>query len=120
MKALIVVLLLLVARPVAAEDGWPLHVAIGSYMALNGADLATTMFLIGGQRGTEANPFFAPFSDRPALFGAVKMGIDTAAVAYILKIHKAHPKLAWGLTVLGIVVESYATVHNARIVQRHP
>lgn len=115
MRGVLVLVILLCSTSARAEDGWPLHLALGTYMTLNGVDLAETMYLVGSRRGQEANPVMAPFANRPVLMGAVKMGVDSAAVYYILRIHKTHPRIAWLLTGLGIAVESYASIHNARL-----
>lgn len=111
--------LLLLAAPARAAD-WPLHLALGSYMALNGVDLAQTMHCLGAQQCREANRVMALFSDRPAVMGALKIGIDSAVVYAIIRIHKKHPRMAWLLTGLGIAVETYASVHNARLIPRRP
>jgi hypothetical protein len=87
-------------------------------MTLNGVDLSTTMYLLGSQRGHEVNPVFAPFSNQPVLFGAAKIGIDSAVVYALLRIHADHPKLTWMLTSLGIAVETYVSVHNASLIPR--
>jgi hypothetical protein len=123
MKALLVLLLLIVAAPAHAqltEDGWPLHLALGSYMTLNGVDLSTTMYLIGSERGHEANPAMAPFSNRPALFGAVKIGLDSAVVYALLREHAKHPRLALIASLAGCVLETYASVHNYRLLPPVP
>lgn len=124
MKAVLLTLALVAASaaPAAADDAprgdGALHVALGAYMTLNGVDLAETMYLLGSQQGHEANRLFSPFSSRPVLFGAMKMGIDSAAVYGILRIRHAHPRLAWVLTGLGIAAETAASVHNARLIRR--
>lgn len=102
----------------AQENKWVLHTAIASYMTLNGSDLAETMYVIGANRGREANPIFAPFSNRPILFGAAKIGIDTAVSYALIKYHERHPKLALAGAILGIVVESYVVVHNATLLPK--
>jgi len=89
-----------------------LHLALASYTTLNGADLATTEFLLGSDRGREANPILAPFSNRPVAYGAVKMGLSAGTVWLLLRYHHDHPKLAWGLTTLGIAVEGFTVWHN--------
>ena len=118
MKPFLVLLALLWSAPAHAQltdDGWPLHVALGSYMTLNGVDLSTTMFVVGAQRGHEVNPVFAPFSNRPVLFGAAKIGLDSLAVYTLLRIHATHPRLTWVLTGLGISLETYVSIHNAHL-----
>lgn len=112
-----VALLLLLTSPARAEDGWLLHAALGAYMTLNGVDLSETMFLLGANQGREANRIFSPLSTNPVLFGAAKIGLDSAAVYGILRIHKDHPRLAWMLTGLGIAVETAATAHNAKLLR---
>lgn len=115
-SALAVVLAL--ASPARAEDGWPLHLALGTYMTLNSMDLAQTMYCVGAQQCREANLVMAPLQHRPAAMGAIKMGADSAAVYAVWRIHRTHPKIAWAVTALGIAVETYAVVNNATYVAR--
>jgi hypothetical protein len=120
-KVVFVLLALLWSVPAHAQltsDGWPLHLALGSYMTLNGVDLAETMYVIGAQRGHEVNPVFAPFSNRPVLFGAMKMGLDSAAVYVLLREHKAHPRLVMIAALFGCSLETYVSVHNYRLLPK--
>lgn len=104
----------LVSSPVAADDEWPLHAALGGFMTLNGIDLAQTMYCIGRELCQERNPAAAPLVQRPALVGALKIGLDSAVVYALLRLHPTHRRWAWALTGLGIAVETWATVQNAR------
>jgi len=97
-------------------DGWPTHLMLGTYMTLNGADLSTTMFLLGSRQGREANPLLAPFADKPVAFGAVKIGIATTTTYLLLRMHKQRPKLAFGLAIAGSVVYAAVVRHNARLI----
>jgi hypothetical protein len=109
--ALAVVLAL--AAPARAEGGWPLSLALGGYMTLNGADTAQTLYCLGQASCRESNRVLAVFADHPATFGAVKIGLNSAAVYGIVRLHQQHPRLAWVLVSVGLAVETYATVHNA-------
>lgn len=95
----------------------PLHLALAAYMALNGIDVAQTVSCLNAARCREANPVMRTFAEQPAALGAVKIGVDSAALVTILKLRKNHPKTAWGLTVLGIAAEGAVTVHNARVLR---
>lgn len=117
MKTLLVaIIFVLFAAPSQAQDA-PLHLALGAYMTLNGVDLAQTMACVGSGQCREANRFMAMFTSHPATFGALKIGLDSAAVYAVLRLHKTHPKLAWMVTAIGIGAETAATVHNAKVLR---
>ena len=97
-------------------DSWPLHLAVGGYMTLNGVDLSQTMYCIGQTTCSEQSPFMRHFTDHPAVFGALKMGLDSAAVYGIIRIHHDRPKLAWLLTGLGLVAEGAVVISNNRYI----
>ena len=111
-------LLLLVglATPAAAQDSRPLHVALVGYLAAEGADLSTTMYVIGARRGTEANPFFAPFVKRPALAGAAKMSLAAGTSWLLLRTHEKHPRLALIAALAGAAFYSGVAYHNAKLI----
>ena len=111
----LLVLGLLWATPAFASDGWPTHIAIGTYMTLNGMDLATTEYLLGAGKAREANPILAPFSSNPVAFGAVKMGTASLTSYLLLRMHKAHPKWAFVLANIGNVVYAGVVYHNSRL-----
>lgn len=121
MKNLILIFILLIPTSIHAQelnDNWIVHTAIGTYMTLNGVDLSETMYLLGSKNGVEANPVFAPWSNKPALFGAAKMSIDTLASYGIIAIHKDHPKLALILSIIGISAEGWVSVHNYKLIPK--
>lgn len=91
-----------------------LPLALGAYLTLCGVDLAQTAHCLGAGRCREANPIMAALQDRPAALGAVKLGLDSAAVVGIVRLHKDHPRLAWVVTTIGLAAETAATLHNAR------
>lgn len=97
-------------------DGWPTHLAIASYMTLQGSDLATTAYVLGAGTGRELNPILAPFSDRPVVFGAVKMGAATASSYLLLRLHRTRPRLAFWLAAAGSGVYAGVVAHNARLI----
>lgn len=99
-------------------DGWPTHLAIGAFLTLNGADLATTAYLLGSARGREANALLAPLSTKPVAFGLVKMGIATSAGYLMLRLHAQHPKLAFTVAALGSVFYAGVVVHNASLLPK--
>ena len=113
--ALLLVLGFFAPKPVLASDGWPTHLAIGTYMTLNGMDLATTEYLLGAGKAREANPVLAPFSSSPVAFGAVKMGTASLTSYLLLRIHKTHPKWAFVLANIGNMVYAGVVYHNSRL-----
>ena len=90
-----------------------LPLLLGSYLTLNGVDVAQTMYGVGTNQIYEANPVLAPLSQHPAVFGAVKMGSTGGIMYSIYRLRETHPKTAYVLAILGVGVESYVTIHNA-------
>jgi len=97
---------------------WPVNVAIGSYMTLQGADLSVTSYMLGARSAREMNPLLAPFSDKPVVFGAVKMGIATGTSFMLLRLHREHPKLAFVMAVIGSGVYSGVVYHNSKLLKK--
>jgi len=116
----LVVFVLLLAAPAAAQDRRPLELALAGYFAAEGADLATTCYALGAGGVHEANPFFAPFTNRPALAGAVKMGAAAATSWMLLREHEQHPKLTLLAAVAGAAFYSGVAWHNAHIPRSTP
>lgn len=106
------------ARAQGASDGWPTHLAIGSYMTLQGADLSTTMYVLGAKRGVEANALLAPFSNKPVAFGIIKMGAASASSYLLLRLHRTRPRLAFWLAVGGSAFYVGIVAHNAQVLAR--
>jgi hypothetical protein len=121
MKHVILVLavLLTCAVPARAQSEGPLlHTALASFMTLEGADLAMTMYDIGGQQRAgvrEANPIFAPFVSHPVAAGAFKMGTAAAASWFLLKNHEQHPRLTFWIAIAADVGYAAVVAHNARL-----
>ncbi len=92
-----------------------LHVLITGQYVLQGFDLASTEYLIGENKGREANPFLKGIAANPGAMAALKMG---AAVGFDLSLHywhKTHPKIA--LLAAALVDAEYLWVvhHNLSI-----
>jgi hypothetical protein len=118
MKLLLTLLAVLaLAAPASAQSERPLHIAVASYMTLQGADLAVTSYMLGARTAREVNPILAPFSHTPVAFGAIKMGMATATSYGILRLQRQHPKLAFVLAVVGSGVYVGVVYHNARLLQ---
>lgn len=116
------VLALLAAAPLRADEpeSHPrvLRVLIGTALTLHGGDLGQTMYCFGAARCREWHPVFAPLSDHPFAFGAVKVGVAAAANAAIWKLHHTHPRLAFAILAAQIASEGFAVVHNGRELAR--
>lgn len=98
----------------AQSDGALLHGSLVGYIGLNGADLATTEYCLGRGRCREVNPIFAPLSDNPAAFGALKMASAALTSWGLIHIHKTHPRLAFWLSITGSVWYTAVVIHNTR------
>jgi Domain of unknown function (DUF5658) len=117
-------LTLSLALPARAQSlrphDWPIHAALTSYMALQGADLSITMYDLGRYGGPngqvkEANPIFAPLVERPALAGAIKIGLAASSSFALLKLHDTHPKVAFVAALAGNALYSWVVWHNTHL-----
>lgn len=96
------------------------HALIAGGIALQGADAMQTAYVIGAGLGHEVNPVLQPFSDHPAAFGAVKLGIAALSSWAIVKSHQS-PKYRWVAVAMLIeeyAVETYCVVHNESVLRR--
>src|SRR5665213_3286596 len=122
MKYLILLILLLVpsrgeAQGIITADGWPTHIAVGSYIVLQGIDLATTEYGLGTRKVIEGNPILAPFSSNPVKYGAFKMITAVGTSYLLLHYHTNHPKLAFWTAVAADVIYTGVVVHNSRAIK---
>jgi hypothetical protein len=114
MKALLAVLCLLYAVPVAAQDT-AFRASMVAAIAAHGADLSSTEHCLGAGRCTELNPWLARF-DQPAVFGAAKMAVAGLSLWGTAKLKDAgHPKLAIAANVGQAIGFSLIAWHNARV-----
>ena len=105
-----------VAAPAHAQsEGRLLHASLVGFMSAEGADLSTTMYAIGANKGTEANPVFAPFTKTPVAAGMFKMGMATLFAGALVRYHQNHPKLVFFVANAGAVFYTAIAVHNSRI-----
>jgi len=98
-----------------------LHALIAGGVALQGADAMQTAYVLGNGGGRELNPVLQPFSNQPAAFGAVKLGLAALSTWGLVKVHAQPGKRARWLTV-AILAEEYAIetwciVHNERVLR---
>jgi hypothetical protein len=114
----ILVALLLYSAPIHAQDSLSLHLSLAAYMALQGSDLAVTMYGLGGQ-GTpglrEANPIFMPLIDHPVAAGALKMGLAAGSSWILLSQHTKHPRVTLITSLCLNSMMSWVVYHNATI-----
>lgn len=94
-----------------------LKVALVVYGAVSGADLATTMYALGAERGREGNLLYAPFTNRPWATGAIKMGTAAGVALMLTRLVPEHPKTVKVATVFISAAVAGITIHNARIVR---
>lgn len=96
---------------------WPLHVAIGVGMVLQGIDACETEYLAGAGRVTEVNPVFAPFIHRPVAAGVFKFSIATGASGTLLTTHPRAPRAALAVAIVQDVFYAWVVAHNARVLR---
>ncbi len=80
----------------------------------HGADTATSLY--GFSHGAvEVNPLIA--STHPAPFLVQEATLTTVQVWAFARLHQHHPRLATGLTLACIGVETAVTTHNVRVLR---
>jgi hypothetical protein len=119
-----VVLLLIIARPAAAQEpalsavALNLHpsdvdVLLAAEAVLHTADMITTSYdLTLSSSAREGNPVLAPFTGKPVAVVALSGAINILQAYTIAKLQHRHPKIAlwWARTLVG--VEVWATINN--------
>jgi hypothetical protein len=119
-----VVLLLIIARPAAAQEralsAVPLNlhpsdvdVLLAAEAVLHTADMITTSYdLTVSASARESNPVLAPFTGKPVALVALSGAINILQAYTIAKLQHRHPKIAlwWARTLVG--VEVWATINN--------
>lgn len=119
-----------VAHPAPADDppvvidgghGFARAVAglsAGTFVLLQGVDIAQTMRCIGAAACHEANPFLRSLARQPAAFGATKMAIAFVSGYALFHARGHHPKLVTALSVAGISLYATITYRQAQM-NRH-
>jgi len=131
-RLVLVVVLLLIPRVVHAEDRL-FRVSMVAAITAHAADLASTEHCLGRayqseedarNGGTsvryncrEANPFLARWSDRPAIFGAVQLGVASLQLLAVAKLHENHPKIATAINFATAGFFIGVAIHNTRVSQ---
>jgi len=87
-------------------------------MVTAGTDYGTTMYALGTGKFQELNPLWQWAQDRPVAMGAVKLGIHAGVSAILLHEHKKHPKRTFWIALGVTAVNVWATIHNARAIER--
>jgi len=122
-------LVLLFATPATAQDSKLLkvtRVSIGVTAALEGGDLAQSMYALGKlqtadeRRRKELNLLYAPFDDRPLLTGVVKAGGGAVSGYLLARYSDEHP--VWCLVASVGLNGLYVWVvdHNRRVTRLRP
>lgn len=122
MKSLILACSFLLLSTVSARAQEPephprlMHAAIAGAILAHGADLSTTSWAMGraGHQFREANPIMRPFAGDPVLLAGAKMGLAVGLNAYLLHIHKKHPRVATALAVGQMIGFGYVAHRNAK------
>ena len=91
-----------------------IHSAIGASIVAHATDISTTMYCRGARKCEEVNPALRWLQDEPIPFAVAKMGVAVGMNALLLKMHKKHPKLVFGLTVAQTIGYGYISYHNSK------
>lgn len=110
-------LCLALASQASAQEAPRLYkFSFATAVVAHSADLSTTEFCLGAHRCKEANPFLAPFSDRPLVFGAVKMGGAALQLWAISRIQNKRVATIANVVVTGVFTG--IALRNARLTPR--
>lgn len=112
--AAMVALVLLCASTVQADDRIVFRASLVSAIAAHGADLASTENCLGSGRCREMNPFLLRFN-KPATFGAVKIGMAGVSLWATAKLFDTHPRWAITANLIQTAVFAGIAAHNARV-----
>lgn len=99
-------------------DHWWVDVPLITATVAAEADGFVTMYARGRLKENfyEKNGFLRLFANDPVVFAVVKGGADTLTIWFLIKHHKAHPKLVATLAVAKTVISAVITHHNAKVV----
>ena len=92
-----------------------LRFLLGTEAVLHSVDMITTVRSLQLEGTREANPFLAPFAERPAALVAISSAVNVLQLYTISKLHRRHPKLAvtWALILIG--TEAFVVTNNIRV-----
>lgn len=107
------ILLLLGVRPVAADDT-AFRASMVAAVVAHAADLAETQRCLGSGRCREVNPWLARF-ESPSAFAVAQMGVVSAQLWALAKLHERKPKLATAINFATAGVFAGIAVHNAKV-----
>lgn len=93
-------------------------ITAGTFVLLQGVDIAQTMECIGAASCREANPFLRSLARRPAAFGATKMAIAFVSGYALFHARSKHPKLVTALSIAGIGLYATITYRQAQFNRR--
>ncbi len=98
------------------RDRSRLRFLLGTEAVLHSVDMITTVRTLQLEGTREANPFLAPFEERPAALVAISSAVNVLQLYTISKLHRRHPKLAvaWALILIG--TEAFVVTNNIRVV----
>jgi len=119
MRTIIVLALLLLAVPAAAqtEHQTLFRASMVAAMAAHGSDLASTEHCLGAKTCLEQNKFLARF-DQPAAFGAAKMGLAAVQLWLVAKFNdRGWTKAAIAVNLATTAAFTGIAIHNSRVSQ---
>ena len=114
MKAFILAVLLLGAVPVQAQDT-VFRASMVAAVVAHSMDLSTTMHCVGAGKCSETNPLLLHLSTQPMAFAAVKMGVASAQLWAMAKLHERHPRWATAINFGTAGLFTGIAIRNARI-----
>ena len=98
-----------------------LHALIAGGVALQGADAVQTAYVLGSGGAHEMNPVLQPFSQQPAAFGAMKLGLTALSTWGLVKLHAQPGRKARWITIAILaeeyLVETWCIAHNQRVLR---
>jgi uncharacterized protein DUF5658 len=119
MKIIVMVLLLTAwASTARAQADVPYRVSLAAAIAAHGADLATSEYCLGSGRCSETNSVMAHFSDQPAAFAAMKVGLTAVSLWCVSKLRENHRTLAIVMNYSMAAAFTAIAAHNAREISR--
>lgn len=97
-----------------SESTGSLHLVVGAFITMAGADLAVSTYQIG--RGTaRERAFGAAWQDSPIAFAVSKSAMSAAFAYGLQKMHKTRPKTAIVLGVAATAVESWLVARSVAL-----
>ena len=130
-RTLVLIALLLVPSIAAAQEDRLFRVSLVTAMAAHAAEGYAGEYCLGRARQstvdanaggtsvrficTERNLLLGRWSDHPAVFGAVQLGVAALSLLATSKLHDTHPKIATVINFSMTAVFSAIAIQNGRV-----